>query len=158
MSVLIRFLKVMLFTAVLAAVGLALALFVFAYLSPGAHLRADVSREEFARTLSGAFALWFGVMFFAGFVAFVAGLPKRFTVGFGSREEFVGRMDAAARAVRYRPRGREGDRLTYGPPALSPLAEKITVEMGRAEAAISAPGGLRKKLLKKLAAGSGTQV
>jgi hypothetical protein len=151
MSVLLRFVKVMLFTTVLAVVGVVLAFVVFMYLSPGAHLRADVSQEEFARTLSGAFALWFGVMFFVGFIAFVAGLPKRFTVAFGDREEFVGRMDAAARSVRYRPRGREGDLLTYRPPALSLLAEKITVELGRTEATVSAPGGLRKKLLKKLA-------
>ena|SRR5947209_1034544 len=152
MNVLVRFVKVMLFTTVLAAVGAGVAFVVFTYLSPGAHLRADVSREEFARTLSGAFALWFGAMFFVGFVAFLAGLPKRFTVAFGDREEFVGRMDAAARGVRYRPRGREGDRLTYGPPALSLLAEKITVEMGEREATVSAPQGLRKKLEKKLAA------
>jgi hypothetical protein len=158
MNVLVRFVKVMLFTTVLAVVGLVVAFALFAYLSPGAHLRADVSQEEFARTLAGAFGLWFGVMFFVGFIAFVAGLPKRFTVGYGDREEFVGRMDAAARGVRYRPRGREGDRLIYKPPALSVLAEKITVEMGQTEATISAPSGLRKKLLKKLAAGSGTQV
>ena len=134
MNVLLRFVKVMLFTMVLAVVGVGVAFAVFMY--SGAHLRADVSQEEFARTLSGAFALWFGVMFFVGFIAFVAGLPKRFTVGFGDREEFVGRMDAAARSVRYRPRGREGDRLTYKPPTLSLLAEKITVELGRGEATV----------------------
>ena len=157
MNVLLRFVKVMLFTAVLAVVGV-VAFAAFMYFGSGAHLRADVSQEEFARTLGGAFSLWFGVMFFVGFIAFVAGLPKKFTVGFGSREEFVGRMDEAARAVRYRPHGREGDRLTYKPPALSLLAEKMTVELGRGEATVSAPGGLRKKLLKKLAAGSGTRV
>ena len=151
MNVLIRFLKVMLFTAVLAVLG-AVAFAAFMYFGSGAHLRADVSQEELARALSGAFALWFGVMFFVGFIAFVAGLPKRFTVGFGDREEFVGRMDAAARGVRYRPRGREGDRLIYKPPALSVLAEKITVELGPGDATVSAPAGLRKKLLKKLAA------
>jgi hypothetical protein len=153
MSVLLRFLKVMLFTSVLAVLGV-VAFAVFMYASSGGHLRADVSQEEFARSLASAFALWFGVMFFVGFIAFVAGLPKKFTVSFRSREEFVDRMDAAARSVRYRPRGREGDLLTYRPPALSVLAEKITVELGRSEAVISAPGGLRKKLLKKLAAGA----
>lgn len=158
MNVLLRFVKVMLFTVVLAVVGAVVAVAVFMYLSPGAHLRADVSQQELASTLAGAFGMWFGVMFFVGFISFAAGLPKKFTVAFGSREEFVGRMDEAARAVRYRPHGREGDRLTYKPPALSLLAEKITVEMGRGEATISAPGGLRKKLLKKLAAGSGTRV
>ena len=151
MNVLMRFVKVMLFTTVLAVVGLALMFGAFMYLSPGAHLRSDVSQEEFARTLAGAFALWFGVMFFLGFIVFVAGLPKRFTVGLGDRDEFVGRMDAAARSVRYRPRGREGDRLTYRPPFYTPLAEKITVELGEGEATISAPHGLRKKLEKKLA-------
>ena len=154
MGVLARFLKVMLFAAVLAVVGLALIFGGIMYLSPGAHLRSDVSQEELVRTLSGAFAVWFGVMFFLGFVAFVAGLPKRFTVGFRSRDEFVGRMDAAARSVRYRPRAREGDRLTYGPPFYTPLAEKITVELGESAATISAPHGLRKKLEKKLAAGA----
>src|SRR5438270_549410 len=154
MSVLLRFVKVMLFTTVLAVVGVVIAFVVFMYLSPGANLRADVRQEAFARTLSGAFALWFGVMFFVGFVAFVAGLPKRFTVGFGDREEFVGRMDAAARSVRYRPRGREGDRLTYKPPFYALLAEKITVELGEGAATVSAPHGLRKKLEKKLAEGA----
>jgi hypothetical protein len=153
MNVLFRFVKVMLFTAVLAVVGVA-AFAVFMYASSGGHLRADVSQQEFASTLAGAIGMWFGVMFFVGFIAFVAGLPKKFTVGFGDREEFVSRMDAAARGVRYRPRGREGDLLTYRPPALSVLAEKITVELGRSEAVISAPGGLKKKLLKKLAAGA----
>jgi hypothetical protein len=153
MHVLFRFVKVMLFTTVLAVVGVA-AFAVFMYASSGGHLRADVSREQFASTLAGAIGMWFGVMFFVGFIAFVAGLPKKFNVGFRDREEFVSRMDAAARGVRYRPRGREGDLLTYRPPALSLLAEKITVELGRSEAVISAPGGLKKKLLKKLAAGA----
>ena len=154
MGVLARFLKVMLFAIVLGAVAPALAVVAFMYLNPGAHLRSDVSQEEFVRTLSGASALWFGMVFFMGFLAFVAGLPKRFTVGFRSRDEFVGRMDAAARSVRYRPRGREGDRLTYRPPFYAPLAEKITVELGESAATVSAPHGLRKKLEKKLAAGA----
>jgi hypothetical protein len=153
MNVLFRFVKVMLSTAVLAVVGV-VAFAVFMYMSSGGHLRADVSQEEFARTLGGAIGMWFGVMFFVGFIAFVAGLPKKFNVGYSDREEFISRMDAAARGVRYRPRGREGDLLTYRPPALSILAEKITVELGRSEAVISAPGGLKKKLLKKLAAGA----
>jgi hypothetical protein len=153
MNVLLRFVKVMLFTTALAVLGVVAFAVFMTYLGSGAHLRADVSQEEFARTLAGAIALWFGVMFFVGFIAFVAGLPKRFTVAFGDREEFVGRMDAAARSVRYRPRGREGDLLTYKPPALSVLAEKITVELGQTEATVSAPGGLKRKLLKKLAAG-----
>ena len=154
MALVARFVKVMLFTTFLAVVGLGLAFVVFTYLSPGAHLRSDISPEEFARTLSGALAIWFGVMFFVGFIAFVAGLPKRFTVGLGERESFVERMDAAARSVRYRPRGRVGDRLSYGPPFHALLAEKITVEMGRDAATVSAPHGLRKKLEKTLAAGA----
>ena len=135
----------MLFTIVLGAVIPALAVAALLYLSPGMHLRSDVSQEEFVRTVSGATALWFGAVFFMGFLAFVAGLPKRFTVGFRSRDEFVGRMDAAARSVRYRPRGREGDRLTYKPPFYAPLAEKIMVELGESAATVSAPHGLRKK-------------
>ena len=154
MNILLRFVKVMLFTIVLGVVIPALAVAAFLYLNPGTHLRSDVSQEEFTRALSGSFALWFGAVFFMGFVAFVAGLPKRFTVGFRSRDEFVGRMDEAARSVRYRPRGREGDRLTYGPPFYAPLAEKITVELGESAATVSAPHGLRKKLEKKLAAGA----
>ena len=154
MNILARFVKVMLFTTLLAVVGLALAFVAFMYLSPGAHLRSDISQEEFVRTLSGALAVWFGVMFFVGFIAFVAGLPKRFTVGFGDRDEFVGRMDAAARSVRYRPRGREGNRLSYKPPFYALLAEKITVELGEGAATVSAPHGLRKKLEKKLAEGA----
>src|ERR1041385_6617964 len=153
MHVLFRFVKVILFTAVLAVVGVG-ACAVFMYASSGGHLRAEVSREQFASPLAGAIGMWFGVMFFVGFIAFVAGLPKKFNVGFRDREEFVSRMDAAARGVRYRPRVREGDLLTYRPPAPSLLAEKITGELGRSEAVISAPGGLKKKLLKKLAAGA----
>ena len=92
-------------------------------------------------------------MFFVGLISFVAGLPKKFTVDSGDRGAFVGRMDAAARGVRYRPQGREGDRLVYKPPFYAFLAEKITVELGDGAATISAPHGLRKKLEKKLGAG-----
>ena len=152
MNILARFVKVMLFTTLLAVVGLALAFVAFMYLSPGAHLRSDVSQEELVRTLSGALAIWFGVMFLVGFVSFVAGLPRKFTVRFDDREAFLARLDAAARSVRYRPRGFDGERLVYKPPFYALLAEKIVVAVGEREAEISAPQGLRRKLEKKLAA------
>ena|SRR5437588_5063594 len=151
-AVLVRFFKVMLFAGVLAVVGPVLTFVVLMYMSPGAHLRSDLSQEELVRTLSGAFAIWFGVMFLVGFVSFVAGLPKKFIVRFDDREAFLARLDAAARSVRYRLRGREGERIVYKPPFYSLLAEKIVAAVGEREAEISAPQGLRRKLEKKLAA------
>ena len=151
-AVLVRFFKVMLFAGVLAVAGPVLTFVVLMLMSPGARLRSDVSQEELARTLSGALAIWFGVMFLVGFVSFVAGLPRKFTVRFDDREAFLARLDAAARSVRYRPRGSQGERLVYGPPFYALLAEKIVVAVGEREAEISAPQGLRRKLEKKLAA------
>ena len=95
-AVLVRFFKVMLFAGVLAVVGPVLTFVVLMYMSPGAHLRSDLSQEELARTLSGAFAIWFGVMFLVGFVSFVAGLPKKFIVRFDDREAFLARLDRRA--------------------------------------------------------------
>jgi hypothetical protein len=144
----------MLFTGVLAALGPVIIFVVLVLLSPEARLRSDINYEEHVRPLAGALATWFGVMFLVGLVSFVAGLPKKFTVDSGDGEGFVARMDAAARSVRYRPGGREGNRLTYRPPFYAFLAEKITVELGQSAATVSAPHGLRRKLEKKLAAGA----
>ena len=149
-AVLVRFFKVMLFAGVLAVVGPVLTFALIMIISPGAHLRSDLSREEFARTLSGALAIWFGVMFLVGFVSFVAGLPRKFTVRFDDREAFLARLDAAARSVRYRPRTPQGERVVYKPPVYALLAEKIFAAVGEREAEISAPQGLRRKLEKKL--------
>ena len=151
-AVLVRFFKVMLFAGVLAVAGPVLTFVVLMLMSPGARLRSDVSQEELARTLSSALAIWFGVMFLVGFVSFVAGLPRKFTVRFDDREAFLARLDAAARSVRYRPRGFDGERLVYKPPFYALLAEKIVAAVGEREAEISAPQGLRRKLEKKLAA------
>lgn len=145
----------MLFTFVLAVLGPVLIFAAIMLLNSGAHLRPDVSGDELGRTLGGAFAMWFGVMFFVGFIAFVSGLPKKFTVAFsGGRDAFRERMDAAARSVRYRPRDAEGHRLVYKPPFYSFLAERITADIGETTAEVSAPAGLRKKLEKRLAPGA----
>jgi hypothetical protein len=154
MNVLMRFLKVMLLTGVLALLGPVLIYVLIMLLSPGSRLRSDINYEEHVRPLAGALGMWFGMMFFVGFISFVAGLPRRFTVATGDREGFVERMNAAARSVRYRPQIREGNSLIYKPPFYSFLAEKITVELGEGAATLSAPLGLRKKLEKKLAAGA----
>ena len=151
-AVLVRFFKVMLLVVALAVAGPVLTLASIMLVSPGARLSSGVSQEELARTLSGAFAIWFGVMFLVGFVSFVAGLPRKFTVRFDDREAFLARLDAAARSVRYRPRGGIGGRLVYRPPFYAMLAEKIVAAVGEREAEISAPQGLRRKLEKKLAA------
>ena len=153
MAVLVRFVKIMLFTAFLAVLGPVLIFAVIMLMSPGAHLNPDVSRDELVTKLSGAFAMWFGVMFFLGFISFVAGLPRKFSIRFGDRDAFLARLDAAARSVRYRPRGSDGERLVFKPPFYALLAERITAAVGNGEAEISAPQGLRKKLEKKLAAG-----
>jgi hypothetical protein len=154
MHILTRFLKVMLLTGVLALLGPVLIYALIMLLSPGSHLRSDISYDEHVRPLIGALGMWFGLMFFVGFISFAAGLPRRFTVATGNRESFVERIDAAARSVRYRPQIRDGNRLIYKPPFYSFLAEKITVELGEGVATLSAPLGFRKKLEKKLAAGA----
>ena len=149
-AVLVRFFKVMLLVVVLAVAGPVLTFVVLMLMSPGARLSSGVSQEELARTLSGAFAIWFGVMFFVGFLSFIAGLPRKFTVRFDDREAFLARLDAAARSVRYRPRTPQGERVVYKPPVYALLAEKIFAAVGEREAEISAPQGLRRKLEKKL--------
>ena len=153
-AVLVRFFKVMLFAGVLAVVGPVL-IFTVLYLTSPGKLSLHPESEEFEMNiarLGGSLAVWFGVMFLVGFVSFVAGLPRKFTVRFDDREAFLARLDAAARSVRYRPRGSQGERLVYGPPFYALLAEKIVVAVGEREAEISAPQGLRRKLEKKLAA------
>lgn len=150
MSSLIRLLKVMLFTGVLAVLGPVLIVVVLMLLSPGARMRSDLNYDEHMRPLVGALATWFGLMFFVGLVSFATGLPRRFTVASGDGEGFIARMDAAARSVRYRPGGREGNRLTYKPPFYAFLAEKITVELGEGAATVRAPFGMKKKLEKIL--------
>lgn len=152
MNTLKRFLKVMLFTAVLALLGPVLIFVLIVLMSPGAHLRSDFNYEEHMRPIVGALGAWFGMMFFVGFISFVAGLPRKFTVAMGDRATFVARMDAAARAMRYRPHGHEDNLLTYKPPFYAFLAEKIRVVLGDGAATVSAPHGLRKKIEKKLAA------
>jgi hypothetical protein len=151
MAVLVRFVKIMLFTAFLAVLGPVLIFVIIMLMSPGAHLNPDVSRDELVGKLSGAFAMWFGVMFFLGFISFVVGLPKKFSVRFDDRDAFLACLDMAARSVRYRPRGSDGERLVFKPPFYALLAEKMTATVGAGEAEISAPVGLRKKLEKKLA-------
>jgi hypothetical protein len=138
----------MAFVTFLAVLGPVLIVLVIMLMSPGAHLNA--SRDELVRSLAGALALWFGVMFLAGFVSFVTGLPRKFTVPFDDRDAFLARLDDAARSVRYRPRGGDGGRLIYKPPIYAPLAEKMTATVGAREAEISAPFGLRRKLEKRL--------
>jgi hypothetical protein len=154
MNSLKRFLKVMLFTGVLALAGPVLIFALIMLLSPDAHLRSDINYDEHVRPLAKALAMWFGLMFFVGFLSFLVGMTKRFTVALGDPETFVARMDAAARAVRYRPQRRDGNQITYKPPFFAFLAEKIRVELGDGSATIIAPRGLRKKLEKKLAAGA----
>ncbi|HST51685.1 MAG TPA: hypothetical protein VLJ61_06695 [Pyrinomonadaceae bacterium] len=68
MVILARFVKIMIFTAFLAVLGPVLIFAVIMLASPGAHLSADVSREELVSKLSSAFAIWFGAMFFIGFI------------------------------------------------------------------------------------------
>ena len=156
MDALVRFIKVMLFVGVLAMLGPLLILAAILIVSGGgAHLRPDVSYEEIGRTLGGALGMWFAVMFLVGFISFITGLPNRFKVAFADgRDAFRARMDAAARSVRYRRRVEDGSRVVYKPPVYAFLAEKVTADIGENSAEISAPFGLKKKLLKKLAAGA----
>jgi hypothetical protein len=151
---LVRFVKVMLFTTMLALLGPVLIFGAIMYMSPGAKLRPDINYEEHIRPLFGALAMWFGLMFLVGFVSFVSGLPKKFTARFDDRAAFVAKLDAAIRSVRYRPGRRDGDRLTYKPPVIAFLAAPITVGLGSDTAEVSAPRGLSRKLEKKLASGA----
>ena len=145
-----RFVKIMLFTGVLAVLGPLLIAAVLFYLSPNAQLRADLKQEEYV-ALGRALGAWFGVMFFAGFISVIAGLPKTFTVPFRDRASFIGGLDRAVAGVRYKPKGREGDRFVYGPSLLAGLlSEKIYVEVGPDAAQVNAPRAVSKKLEKKL--------
>lgn len=145
-----RFVKIMLFTGVLAVLGPLLIAAVLFYLSPNARLRADINHEEYV-ALGRALGAWFGVMFFAGFISVIMGLPKTFTVPLRDRASFVEGLDRAAASVRYKPKGREGDHFVYKPSLLAGLlSEKIHVEVGPDAAQVSAPRAVSRKLEKKL--------
>lgn len=149
-AVLGRFLKVMAFTAVLAALGPVLIAGAIYFIAGGSHLREDLNYEEHIVPVLGALVKWFLVMFTIGFVMFLIGMSKKITVPFNNREAFIARLDAAARSVRYRPKRREGDRFVYKPPFISPLAEKIHIEVGESAARVRAPWNLTRKLKKNL--------
>jgi hypothetical protein len=151
-AVLGRFLKVMAFTAVLAALGpvlIAGAIYFIAG-SSGGHLREDLNYEEHIVPVLGALVKWFLVMFTIGFVTFLIGMSTTSTVPFNDREAFIARLDAAAKSVRYRPKMREGNLFVYKPPFISPLAEKIHIEVGESAARVRAPWNLTRKLKKQL--------
>ncbi|HZB45957.1 MAG TPA: hypothetical protein VE360_11955, partial [Pyrinomonadaceae bacterium] len=86
-------------------------------------------------------------------VLFLFGMSRKFTVPVGDRDAFVARLDDAAKSVRYRPKGRDGDTFVYKPPVVQRLAEKIYIEVGAGEATVSAPWNLSGKLKKKLKQG-----
>ena len=150
-AVLGRFLKVMTFTAVLAALGPVLIAGAIYFIAGGSsHLREDLNYEEHIVPLLGALVKWFLVMFTIGFVMFLIGMSTTSTVPFDDREAFIARLDAAAKSVRYRPKMREGNLFVYKPPFISPLAEKIHIEVGESAARVRAPWNLTRKLKKNL--------
>ena len=152
-TVLGRFVKVMTFTAVLAVLGPVLIVAALFFITGQTPRLEDLDYEEQVVPMIGALVKWFAVMLMIGFVLFLFGMPKKFTVPFADRDAFIARLDDAAKSVRYRPKSRDGDRLVYKPPVIQRLAEKIHVEVGAGEATVSAPWNLSGKLKKKLKQG-----
>ena len=152
-TVLGRFVKVMTFTAVLAVLGPVLIVAALFFITGKTPRLEDLNYEEQVVPMIGALVKWFAVMLMIGFVLFLFGMPKKFTVPFADRDAFIARLDDAAKSVRYRPKSRDGDRLVYKPPVIQRLAEKIHVEVGAGEATVSAPWNLSGKLKKKLKQG-----
>lgn len=151
-SVLGRFVKVMTFTVVLALLGPVLIVAALFFISGSWPRFGEINAEQFAG-LVRALGMWFGVMLMIGFVLFLFGMSKKFTVPVTDRDAFVARLDDAAKSVRYRPKSRDGNTFVYKPPVIQRLAEKIHVEVGPTEATVSAPLNLSGKLRKKLTQG-----
>lgn len=152
-AVLGRFVKVMTFTAVLAVLGPVLIVAALYFMTGKTPRLENLNYEEQVVPMIGALGKWFAVMLFIGFVMFLIGMPKKFTVAFADRDAFVARLDDAAKSVRYRPKSRDGNTFVYKPPVVQRLAEKIRVEVGATEATVSAPLNLSGKLRKKLVQG-----
>ncbi len=153
-TVLGRFVKVMTFTAVLAVLGPVLIVAALYFITGGTpDLEDPTTRSNVVGLVIGALVKWFAVMLMIGFVLFLFGMSRKFTVPFADRDAFIARLDDAAKSVRYRPKSRDGDRLVYKPPVIQRLAEKIHVEVGANEATVSAPWNLSGKLKKKLKQG-----
>jgi hypothetical protein len=147
---LIRFVKIMLTTAVLSVLGVVFIVVALFYLNPNARPQ-DLNYAEHAGPISQAVGSWFGVMFLIGFISVVAGLPKTFTVAFQDRESFIPKLKAAIASVRYRPKSESENDFVFKPPIIGgPLAEKIYVRLDGNVANVSAPRGLAKKLESKL--------
>jgi hypothetical protein len=149
-TVLGRFVKVMTVTAVLALLGPVLIVGALYFITGKTPQLSELSYEEQVMPLAGALAKWFGVMLMIGFVLFLFGMSRKFTVPVGDRDAFVARLDDAAKSVRYRPKSRDGNTFVYKPPVIQRLAEKIHVEVGPTEATVSAPWNLSGKLRKRL--------
>ena len=152
-TVLGRFVKVMTFTAVLAVLGPVLIVAALFFITGKTPRLEDLDYEEQVVPMVGALVKWFAVMLMIGFVLFLFGMPKKFTVPFADRDAFIARLDDAAKSVRYRPKSRDGNTFVYKPPVIQRLAEKIHVEVGANEATVSAPWNLTGKLKKKLKQG-----
>lgn len=144
-----RFVKVMVFAAFLAVLGPVLIVAALYFITGSTPDFGKINAEQFAG-LVRALGAWFAVMLFIGFVVFLLGLSRKFTVPVDDREAFIARLDDAARSVRYRPQKRDGDRFVYKPPVVQRLAEKIHIEVGADEATVHAPWNLSGKLRKKL--------
>ena len=149
-TVLGRFVKVMTFTAVLAVLGPVLIVAALFFITGKTPRLEDLNYEEQVVPMIGALVKWFAVMLMIGFVLFLFGMQRKFTVPFADRDAFIARLDDAAKSVRYRPQSRDGNSFVYKPPVIQRLAEKIHVEVGADEATVSAPWSLSGKLKKKL--------
>jgi hypothetical protein len=152
-TVLGRFVKVMTFTAVLAVLGPVLIVAALFFITGKTPRLEDLDYEEQVVPMVGALVKWFAVMLMIGFVLFLFGMQRKFTVPFADRDAFIARLDDAAKSVRYRPKSRDGNTFVYKPPVIQRLAEKIHVEVGADAATVSAPWSLSGKLRKKLKQG-----
>jgi hypothetical protein len=77
-------------------------------------------------------------------------MKKTIAVPAYDRNTFPHKVSSAITSLRYRPHTQTENELTFKPPAVAVLAEKITVKLGTNQAAITAPRGLLKKIQERL--------
>jgi hypothetical protein len=147
MNFLTRFLKVFTFALLLSALG---ALAFYWVVISGSKLRTGITSDEYLSTVKTAVAGWFGFITFTSFMLALTGMKRTIAVPVYDRNTFLHRISSAITSLRYRPHTQTENELTFKPPIVAVLAEKITVQFGANQAAITAPRGLLKKIQERL--------
>jgi hypothetical protein len=143
-----RFLKILIVALLFSALG---ALAFYLVVIQGSKLREDVSNAEYVSTIYRAVGGWLGFITFLSLLLAFTGMKRSITFRVDDREAFLGRVTQVISDLRYRPSLRDGNQLTFKPPALGGLmAEKISVHLEEGAATITGPRALLTKIQRKL--------